>query len=444
MKSTTPLLLLSAALTLASSACVPEEHTYGDGYAPGALFPQADSERPNFGAAWIHLYDANARALPHGDVHQLSDGSYSVLQMPGGTRMDLLRISPEGIPLGTRSFEVPETYAGCPFMPNEETFTDDDAILSYGSSVFRVDLAEGGVEWVATVAGQLKHSSTGFWTVDGDAGSVVGATRLNVSTGATDVLDLSASPLATGEQLIGLRLVRDADEPTGQAFRSVSDASDVDLAVIATFLPDADGGSAEASVRVVDLQTGAERWAYRHRVGADRMTTARFAVVDGGLVVALDRHLLSLDLDTGAPRWSYRLDGDSKNYWEGFDDRFPILATADGREVRAFAKTGQYVRVDAASGERLAEAAIANTATERVGLQAVEAIGDDYFVGAGADSEVSLIDARTGEIVREFRGVRSEYHAPVGVSYEGAADRVVLAGGRGVYAIDAPATNVLP
>ena len=54
---------------------------------------------------------------------------------------------------------------------------------------------------------------------------------------------------------------------------------------------------------------------------------------------------------------------------------------------------------------------------------------------------MALYDARDGSKVRVFRGITSEYHAPVGTFYDVAKDRLVLAGGRGIYALDEPATE---
>ena len=422
-------LLATAAALLAAGACQSDDRAGDYYYGPNFGLGEVETEAPNFGAAWIYSFGERAAEMPHGDVHRLSDGSYSVLRMPGGNQMDLLRISPEGVPMKTISFEVPQTYTGCPFMPNEETFTADASILSYGSFAFRVDLATGGIPWQRQLSGALQHSPTGFWIVDYEAKGNTTVSRLDVATGqAVPALTLGS---AYAGKVTDVRLIRERDEDRGASFRGEAVTGETDRILVSVH-DGAAGTGTGARFELFDIGGTAPVWT--RSVGAQTLFTPRTAVLDGAIVAAFGEQLVALDLETGERRWSTSLQDGRQ-----VDTSLPLLADADGGALRLWDLRGGYHRIAAQTGAPLAYAADARN----IDVLSAEMLGSRYLLVASDDGEVALRDADDGSALRSFRGVRSDYHAPVGTSYDADADRLVLAGRRGIYAVDAPATNVI-
>ena len=395
----------------------------------------------NFASAWVYLFDDAERATPHGDVHRLSDGSFAVLRMPGGRSMEVVRFSPEGIPLGSSRFDVPADYAGCPFMPNEETFVDDAAILSYGSSVFRVDLAAGKLAWEARLSGQLEHSTAGFWVVE-DLNASEGARirPLDIETGAL-LPGLAVADLGGGanRQFYGARVVYHGEEDRERAYRS--DAADAATRAYLVAHVEHDGTAPTARLTIDSYGEGAitPTWTYNHDFAMAGYGRANYAVAGGRLLVAAADELLAIDLATGTEAWRHAV----RKAPGGFDGVYafsnvPLQVNATGTEVRFYDLNRGYHRVSLATGKAIGERVQGDARTV-----AAEPIGDDYALLTCPDGEVLLQDARTGAKVRSFRAVKSFYHGPVGTHYDAEADRLVLAGGSGIYGIDDPVGNVI-
>ena len=443
MRLTLPSAAVLAIPFLLAASCVDDTPgEFGPSEPSGPTVPTTQRDDVNFASAWVYLYGDAASGVSHGDVHRLSDGSFATLRMPGGSRMEVVRFSPEGIPLGNRSFTVPGTYAGCPFMPNEETFVDDSAILSYGGLVFRVDLASGEVMWEAEFDGQLQHSTAGFWVVEGLYDQAPARIRpLDIERGAL-LPGLSVADLgpADGRQFFGARVVYHADESTDRTYRRGL-ATDETRQYLVAHVATVDGGPA-ARLTIDSYAEGDEApaWTYTHDFTRATYGRPNYAVVGGHLLFAAASELLAVDLATGTERWAYavRPEGASVDRAYAFSD-VPLQVSADGAEVRFWDVGKGFHRVAVATGERVGAGALVRTVPV-----AAEPIGDDYVLTTCPDGEIVLSDARTGERVRSFRGITSAYHAPVGTHYDADADRLVLAGGRGVYALDDPAGNILP
>ena len=317
-----------------------------------------DVQTPNFAAAWVYNYSNGTGTLPHGDVHRLSDGSYSVLRMPGGTNMELIRFSPEGIPLGTKAFKVPQTYAGCPFMPSEETFIDDSSILSYGGSVFRVDLLKGEVMWEAQFSGQLEHSTRGFWVVERQSNGAARIRPLDIVSGALEPGLAMPAAVAGGapREYIGVRVIYDRNEGTDRAFRG-DEATPATRRYVVAHLEarGAASGTSSASRLVLEAFRDGDvtpRWTFNHDFVRANYGRPNYAVVDGQLLAAAGNDLLSVDLSTGELSWTYglkRAGGTSQTPY-GFSD-VPMNVSADGTEVRFWDLDGVYHRLATATGE---------------------------------------------------------------------------------------------
>ena len=419
-------LLPAATTALLLGACGLDDDFQADYFGGTAV----ESEPVNFGAAWMYDFGDRAGQAPHGDVHRLSDGSYSVLRMPGGDRMDLLRISPEGIPMRTISFEVPQTYTGCPFMPNEETFTEDASILSYGSFAFRVDLVTGDIPWQREFSGALQHSPTGFWIVDHEAKGKTTVSRLDVATG------VAVPALELGDEYAGkvadIRLIRERDEDRGTSFRGETVSGGRDRILVSVRDAAAAGVGDDSRFELFDVGGTTPLWT--RSAGRQSGFAPKTAVVGGAVVAAFNEHLVALDLETGAQRWSTVLPRGRR-----FVSRLPLLGDADGETLSLWDERGGYHRIGLASGTPLAFAADGEDAR----AASAELLGDRYLLLASDGGEVVLHDAADGKALRTFRGVRSAYHAPVGTHYDAAADRLVLASSQGIYAVDAPATNII-
>ncbi len=405
---------------------------------PSIDFYEGELEDPNFVPSWTHKYTANSSlGQVHGDVHQLSDGTYSVLHMPGGDEMEVLRFSNAGVPLASQSFKVPQTYAGCPFMPNEETFIDDSAILSYSGFVFRVDLKEGKVMWTANFEGALQHSSRGFWVMQGAYTNVGSIRPLDIELGLLEPGLQLPSTTAPNITLVGASILYDDNEGSDNSFQK-SSTNQAGRRYLVVY--NESSYTTQQSNLLVKAYSdhGQGRletdWTLTQPGNGTTYQMPGHTLVDGQLYMALEGKLLSLDMASGEQNWSHDLGTTSM---QSSTDK-KIHVSQDQSEIRFWDAAGTYRRVEAAGGNGLT----ASVSTGATGKASTEPVGDDYFLTTDHAGKVSLHAAATGREIRTFRGVTSNYHAPVGTHYDAASDRLLLAGARGIYAIDKPATNI--
>ena len=421
-------LSLAFALTGCLERTFSDDYVYADGIA---------DEAPNFSPAWVHTYQSGNNYSAHGDVHRLSDGTYSVLRMPGGEQMEIMRISAEGKVMGVKSFRVPQDYAGCPFMPNEETFIDNSAVLSYGAVVFRVDLVEGKVLWQENFSGSLHHSTRGFWVDEMGNDGLRRIRPLDIEQG---VLEPGYVVTETStRRLLGARLVYDANEGADQAYSEGANAAS--RRYIVSYLESNTAGSTKnlliQSVSGDDSRT--IHWTYRRPVTVGSMNAPSYAIFDGKLYAVAGENLLALDLATGEQIWVTVNSSNFENIHSSINSGMVDINVAqDGSDIRFWSMDG-YHRVSTADGKLLSRG---ERGAQRESVATSEPIGNDYLLTASHGGVVELREAADGTVVRAFRGINSAYHAPVGTNFDPSTGRLILASTKGIYAVDQPVTNI--